>query len=98
VGHFALPFAILLSRSAKRNALVLGLVALGVLSFHYVDLYWQIVPHMLPHGPILHWLDGATLVAILAACGLVVLHGMRRHPLIPIGDPQLEDSLHLHNE
>jgi hypothetical protein len=38
------------------------------------------------------------LVAILATCGLVVLHGMRRHPLIPVGDPQLEDSLNLHSE
>ncbi len=98
VGHFALPFAILLSRSAKRNALVLGLVALVVLGFHYVDLYWQIVPELQPTGPVIHWLNGATLVAILATCGLVVLHGMRLHPLIPVGDPQLQDSLRLHSE
>jgi hypothetical protein len=98
LGHFALPFVILLSRSAKRNSLVLGLVALGVLGFHYVDLYWQIMPQFLPHNPVIHWLDGATLVAILATCGLVVLHGMRRHPLIPVGDPQLEESLQLHHD
>jgi len=98
LGHFALPFAILLSRSAKRNALVLGLVAVVVLGFHYVDLYWQIVPELQPTGPVIHWLDGATLVAILAMCGLVLLHGMRRHSLIPVGDPQLEESLQLQSD
>jgi hypothetical protein len=98
LGHFALPFVVLLARSAKRNGLVLGFVALGVLGFHYVDLYWQIMPQLLSHGPAIHWLDGTTLVAVLASCGLVVLHGMRRDALIPVGDPQLLDSLNLHSE
>ncbi len=98
VGHFAFPFVILLSRSAKRNSLILGLVASVVLGLHYVDLYWQIMPELQPTGPVIHWLDAATLVAILATCGLVVLHGLRRHPLIPVGDPQLEESLQLHSE
>jgi len=93
VGHFVIPFIILLSRSAKRNPSILGSAAVVVLCFHYLDLYWQIMPELQPHGPDLHWIDASTLVGIVASCGLVILHGARRDALIPIRDPQLHASL-----
>ena len=94
VGHFVIPFVMILSRSAKRNPNVLGTAAIVVLCFHYLDLYWQIMPELQPHGPDLHWIDAATLVGIVAPCGLVILRGARRDALIPIRDPQLHASMH----
>ena len=39
LGHFVVPFVMLLSRGAKRSPLVLGFVAVWILAFHYLDLY-----------------------------------------------------------
>ncbi len=44
LAHFALPFALLLSRSVKTTSRYLRAVALGVLVMRWVDLYWQAGP------------------------------------------------------
>ncbi|HEX9944679.1 MAG TPA: hypothetical protein VGG03_21930, partial [Thermoanaerobaculia bacterium] len=44
VFHFALPFGLLLSRDLKRNARVLGGVALGLMLMRWADLVWQVEP------------------------------------------------------
>lgn len=42
--HFALPFLLLLSRDLKRDARLLGGVALLLLAMHWVDYSWNVVP------------------------------------------------------
>ena len=49
VFHFALPFALLLSRPLKRNARSLAAVAWLMLLMQVVDLYWLIVPDLAAH-------------------------------------------------
>jgi hypothetical protein len=51
IGHFALPFVLLLSRERKRRARSLVVVALLVLVMRIVDLFWTIAPSVLamPH-------------------------------------------------
>jgi hypothetical protein len=44
VGHFALPFALLLSRDLKRHSGLLAKVALFVIVMRLVDLIWLIAP------------------------------------------------------
>src|SRR5205814_9897649 len=44
VGHFVLPFFVLLSRDVKRSAPALAAVAAWMLVIHYVDLYWVVMP------------------------------------------------------
>jgi hypothetical protein len=44
VGHFALPFALLLSRDLKRNFKLLSSIAIFILLMRFVDLYWLITP------------------------------------------------------
>ena len=48
--HFAVPFAILLSRGVKRNPRRLSWLALGLLVVCWVDLYWQVAPAFHPEG------------------------------------------------
>ena len=47
-GHFVIPFVAVMSKWQKRRGLVLGAAAVWMLAFHYVDLYWLVMPEI-PH-------------------------------------------------
>ncbi len=94
-GHFAVPFVLLLFRATKRSPLWLGFTAAWILVFHYVDLYWLIMPALSPEGIEPHWLDFWLLLALASSCGAIVAAAGRSRSLIPIGDPRLAESLAL---
>ncbi|HEY6922850.1 MAG TPA: hypothetical protein VI653_05240 [Steroidobacteraceae bacterium] len=48
--HFAVPFAVLLSRRAKRRALWLAGIAALLLIAHMADAFWLVVPTFRPRG------------------------------------------------
>jgi hypothetical protein len=105
-GKFLIPFFFLLRRKMKRTKSAMFVAALWIMAFHYLDLYWQIMPnfqnaHDHPSGVTaihFHWLDAATLVALLSLAALwVVNREWTARPLIPVGDPRLEESLHHKN-
>lgn len=96
-GHFLIPFFALLPRASKRNLKVLTLFAVWLLFMHYADIYWQVMPVLHKGGISLHWLDLATLVALLSTFGLVFWAQLRERPLVPVGDPRLRQSLAFHN-
>ena len=95
-GHFVIPFFIILSRNAKRALTPLGLGASIILLFHFVMVYWLVMPY---YG------DGlspslADLACLMAVGGLyftLVLYRMTKHPLIPVRDPRLGRALHFVN-
>ena len=62
--HFVLPFALLLSRSVKRNPRVLVWLAGLLFLARAVDLYWLIVPAFHPEGMYFHWLYPLLLVGL----------------------------------
>jgi hypothetical protein len=47
-GHFVIPFVGLISKWMKRAPLTLAIGAVWMLCFHYVDLYWLVMPEI-PH-------------------------------------------------
>lgn len=47
-GHFIIPFVAFVSRWPKRWPMVIAAGAVWMLAFHYVDLYWLVMPHI-PH-------------------------------------------------
>ncbi len=95
-GHFALPFFGLMSRSMKRNPRVLAVWSLVLLVMHYVDLYWLIIPGLLPAGPNLPLLPISCLMGVggIYVAGWLAIAG--RHSLIPLNDPRLPESLASH--
>jgi hypothetical protein len=96
-GHFVVPFLLLIPRATKRDPFWLGFVAVWALVFHYVDLYWLIMPASGtgPAGP--HWLDALLLLALAFVFGAFVARACRVHPLVPKGDPRLAESIAFRN-
>lgn len=97
IGHFLLPFFTLLPRANKRNLKVLAFFAGWMMLMHYCDLYWQIMPVLHAKGVALHWIDAAAWLAVGSAYGLAFWQGLKEKPLVPVGDPRLEQCLAFHN-
>jgi hypothetical protein len=95
-GHFLVPFAVLLFRAVRRDPFWLGFMAAWVLVFHYLDLYWQIMPALHPEGAKPSWLDASILLTLAVLFGAIVEHACQRRALVPLGDPHLADSIAFH--
>ncbi len=95
LGHFVAPFVLLLFRASRRSPVVLGIAAAWILVFHYVDLFWMVMPSLRPEGGAVHWLDAVLVAAIVFLAGAVIARACLRKPLVPIGDPRLAESLAL---
>ena len=96
-GHFVVPFYLLLFRPIRRDAFWLGFLAAWVLVFHYLDIYWLIMPVLNPEGAQPDLLDVSLLTALVLACCAIITHACRSRPLIPIGDPHLSESIAFQN-
>ncbi|HVO11886.1 MAG TPA: hypothetical protein VMX54_14195 [Vicinamibacteria bacterium] len=96
--HFALPFALLLSRPLKRSARALSVVAWLMLVMQVVDLYWLIAPDLMGHGtravPLrVHWLDFSAVLGIGGLWLYLLLRQARRRPVLPLGEPEVRALL-----
>ena len=96
-GHFVVPFFLLLFRPIRRDPFWLGFLAVWVLVFHYLDLYWLIMPVLNPKGAQPDWLDVSLLAALVLACCAIITHACRSRPIVPIGDPRLSESIAFQN-
>jgi hypothetical protein len=95
LGHFLLPFFLLLGRNAKGAPRMLGAVSLVVLVAHLVDLYWMVFP-VLGGQLILGWPE-ASFALFFVGVGLVwVRHSMSWGDDLPVGDPLLAEGLEFH--
>ena len=91
--HFAFPFLFLLSRSLKRNAGKLVIVAVLILVMRLFDLFWTITPAFTGEHFHISWMD---IVAPIGMGGLwlaAFARALGQRPLIPINDPQYESVL-----
>ena len=91
--HFVLPFAVLLSRRAKRNVAVLSKVALVIFLLRLVDLFWLVIPAFHPDGLYLHWLYLTAPVAIGGLWVWLFVAQLKGRPLISLQDASLEGAL-----
>lgn len=91
--HFAFPFLFLLSRSFKRNAGKLIIVAILILVMRLVDFYWMIAPTFTGKHFHVSWMD---LVAPIALGGLwlgLFARALTQRALVPINDQLYETVL-----
>ena len=93
LGHFALPFALLLSRDLKRNFKLLASIAVFILFMRLVDLYWQISPYFRREGFGISWTDFTAPVGLIGIWLAVFLTQLEKRSLLPPNDPAIEEVL-----
>jgi hypothetical protein len=93
VGHFALPFALLLSRDLKRNFKLLASIAVFVLFMRLVDLYWVVAPEFRKHSFGVSWMDFTMPLGLIGIWLAYFLTQLEKRPLMPINSPDLEEAL-----
>ena len=97
VGHFFVPFVILLFQATKKKPLLLCAVAAWILLMHILDLYIIVLPTYHKAGAVFHWLDLVCLLAIGATLAAIFMKRLGDAPLWPVKDPRLGNSLKLRN-
>ena len=96
-GHFVAPFFYLMGRRVKRNGVALAAGGAWLLTMHFLDLYWQVMPTLHPEGFSPSVLDVAAFAAVGGVFGAAAGWLLRRNALVPIRDPRLAESLAFEN-
>jgi hypothetical protein len=99
IGHFAFPFAFLMSRHVKRDRKALAFAVVLLLAMHWLDLHFMVAPNFREHGfePVAHWYDFTLWIGFAAILASFALGNLRKVPLVPERDPRLLESLHFTN-
>ncbi len=95
VFHFFVPFFLLLSRDLKRNAKLLPKVAIWLIVMRLVDLFWLTRPEFTSNA-MPNWLDVAAPLALGGLWLYFFAFNLKRQPLLPLGDPKLEEAIEHH--
>jgi hypothetical protein len=93
--HFFVPFFSLLSRDLKRSAQLLPKIAIWLIFMRLVDLFWLTRPEFTSNAmPGL--MDVAAVLALAGIWFAVFARNLKTQPLLPLGDPQLEEAIEVH--
>lgn len=103
-GHFLTPFLLLLWYKSKVVVQRTVIIAIWILAFHILDLYWNIVPGKLADSDAhaagylvrqfsISWVDIASLVGIGGVCVFAFCRSAAKVEPIPIRDPNIETSI-----
>ena len=89
LGHFVVPFALLLSASLKRTPGRIAVVCLFILLMRVVETAWMIGPMVRHEGSGLHWLDFALVLGMGGVWLFVFFRNLAGRALVPARDPYL---------
>jgi hypothetical protein len=92
VFHFFVPFFLLLSRDVKRNAKLLPKIAIWLIVMRFVDLFWLTRPEFTANA-LPNWLDLAAPLAVVGLWLFFFAFNLKKMPLLPLGDPKLEEAI-----
>ena len=93
LGHFVLPFGLLLSRNLKRRPNLLSRLAVFVLVMRVIDLIWTIGPVFRHQGSTIHWLDFAAVIGLGGIWTMVFFTNLAGRALLPAHDPYFKEAL-----
>jgi hypothetical protein len=98
LGHFALPFLLLLSRDLKRHSGLLANVAIFVIVMRLVDLIWLVAPtfsHAAEPGArfglMPHWMDVVIPIGLAGVWVFLFARQLRSRSLLPTNDPYFKE-------
>jgi hypothetical protein len=93
--HFFVPFFSLLSRDLKRSAKLLPKIAIWLIFMRLVDLFWMTRPEF-TSSAVPGLMDVAAIVALAGIWLAVFARNLKSQPLLPLGDPKLEEAIEVH--
>jgi len=94
LGHFALPFALLLSRDLKRNFRLLSGIAIFILVMRMGEVYWSVIPDATKGASLSpSWIDLAAVAGIGGIWLAWFLTQLEKRPLIPVNDINIVGAL-----
>jgi hypothetical protein len=96
VGHFIVPYALLLSRDLKKNAGKLRIIATWILFARVADYYWHVAPELHKGGLSISLLDVALPLALGGIFISLFVSQLGGRSLLPVNDPALDKALHHH--
>jgi hypothetical protein len=91
--HFALPFALLLSRDLKRNFKLLASICVFILVIRMIDVFWLVAPDFRKGHFGVSWLDFAAPLGVVGLWLAYFLTQLEKRPLMPINEPHLMEAL-----
>jgi hypothetical protein len=95
IGQFAIPFLLLLNKPIKRHGVRLMPVALWVLAFRYVGIFWLVAPTFRDHMHF-HWADAATMAGVGGIWLALFLGQLKKTTFLPNGDPRFKERMAVH--
>ena len=98
LGHFILPFLLLLPMPLKRSRKYLTVIAVWILFVHYLDLYFWVMPSLrlisdAMRAPSPSWQDATAFFGMGGLALAFVIFRMRGKLAMPVNDPTFEFSL-----
>jgi hypothetical protein len=93
LGHFALPFVLLLSRAVKRQGATILRVAVWILLARLIDLLWLISPEFHHDGLSVSWMDVVLPFALGSLWLGAFIWQLRGRAILPVHDPQFGETL-----
>jgi len=92
---FALPFLVLWSRDVKRSAGLITKVAIWMIVFRLVDLFWMTRPEFTANA-MPNWRDIVVPIALIGLWVGFFAFNLKQQPLLPLGDPKLAEAIAHH--
>lgn len=93
--HFFVPFFFLLPRDVKRSAKLLPKIAMWLIFMRLVDLFWLTRPEF-TSSAVPGLMDIAAILALAGIWFAVFARNLKTQPLLPLGDPKLEEAIEVH--
>ena len=96
VGHFIVPYALLLSRDLKKNTAKLRVVAIWIICARVADYYWHVAPEFHQDGFSFNLLDIAVPLALGGVFISIFVSQLAGRSLLPVNDAALGKALSHH--
>jgi hypothetical protein len=93
IGHFALPFSLLLSRDLKRRPHLLAQLAWFIIAIRLIDIIWLIAPNFNHEGSPISLANIGIPIGLVGIWIYLFAGQLRRHPLVPVNDPYFKEML-----